>query len=141
MHVIMTIFIKETEARRLWERCCEAEGEPPLGQELADWLSSFCGTTIESNFQFDASVDVHAEAECHSDTVALLTELLAVDRALDAVDTDSGAPEVNAAKERRDEIKTALVLDDDPEASEAALEDLMAAYRPLLTAATNEGVA
>lgn len=29
MPIIMNIFIKETEARELWERCAEREGEPP----------------------------------------------------------------------------------------------------------------
>jgi hypothetical protein len=64
-----------------------------------------------------------------------------VDKALDALDTDSDASEVNVLEERRDEIKLALVPDDATETSEAALEVLISAYRPLLREASNGGAA
>lgn len=130
MNVTMTVTINETEARRLWERCCEEQGGPPLGQGLADWLAEFCETTIESNFQFDASVAPEVDAQCTSVTVALLKELGALDNLI-----DENSPKIHAAEVHRAVILAQLV---DAEQSEQQLEALRTAYAPLLNPAPTE---
>lgn len=131
MHVNMTITVNETEARKLWERFGDEDASPPIDRELADWISNFCATTIQSNFQFDAGVDPIVEAEGHTETLELVKELLALDDIIDR-HCDDNSPAVNTAKERRDEIKTALVIADDPEGSEDELEELLTAYAPII---------
>jgi hypothetical protein len=131
MKVMMTLTLTETKARQLWERCAEPEGDPPLGQDLADWLAEFCGTTIESNFQFDASVDPDVNVEGHSNTLSLLNELDVLDNFI-ASRFEEESPRINAAKERRANIKATLVASDDARQSEQQLQHLREAYAPLL---------
>lgn len=128
MNVTLNVTLSETDARQLWDRCALEDGSPPLGQALADWLASHCAATIESNFQFDGGVCVHAEAECTSNTEELLKELLVHDNRIDSRFDDETNPIVVQSKERRDEIKNELLLPDDPEKSEDELEELLKAY-------------
>lgn len=130
MNVTMTITLSETEARKIWERCVETDDEPPLGQNLADWLAEFCIGTIESNFQYHATVDPVVTAGCASDTVALLQELTNHNELIGNGDDDTAA--VRHAKIRHQEIIEQLVGLDDPELSDHHLELLYNAYSELL---------
>ncbi|WP_414463310.1 hypothetical protein [Hyphomicrobium sp. DY-1] len=132
MKIMMTLTLTETEARKLWERCAEEDGEPPIGADLAYWMEDFCQTTIESNFQFDAGVYPSILTNSETDTVHLLQQLEICDNTIGTGDDDT--PDIRQAKERHQEILEQLVASDDPERADQELRILRAAYAPTLQA-------
>lgn len=126
MNITLTVTLSETEARKIWDRCVKTDDEPPLGQNLADWMADFCIGTIESNFQYDGGVDPIVTAGCASDTVALLQELAKKKELIG--NSDNNTTDVEHAKIRQQEIIEQLVGLDDPELSDHHLELLYDAY-------------